>query len=1469
MPKINRIRIANVSWERRIILDELYDSYDGEDILLNLVNGGGKSVLVQMMLQPILPTRRIRKRKIDDYLSKTSAPTYIMVEWKLDNTARPFYLLTGIAMCSIGQSGEQASRTKYFTFINYYDEANAYDIRHIPLITHRDGEVTYLPYEAARSQLKQAKGDSFQLRCFAFDESDTYRTALRQYGILPEEWELIADINDKEGGVDELFAACKTSDSLMDRWILKTVAEELSQGNTELTELFLALMSSILDKEEKLREKELLESFAGETNAFIATIANLCGGLETAEKMAGELAGLHGYLEWRQRETEREKAALAAQETGQKEKLVTIQREEISEKYLRCEEDCRTRQIFWQQAQTAWDGAKRQREQARNERECLEAAHYATELRTARQTRQSLNEQLELLRTGHADEDLQRVAYTLWRLYDEAIQKYGEDLTALQRQVTEDAAALRQAEQREKELDVRLARDRQETGSLNERISSFSAYEEATLRELSLSLDRNLVGELPPTAIAQAKAELQKRRDAGQMEKARLNKMVDENRQRLAAQQGEQEALAQRREAAGIAVAQRQQALAAFATAEARRQEILARHGLPPARLYDHAYCQNALRQAGAARQHELEGAQRRLLTARETLRDCESGNLHTARRFGELLAQAGIMYDTGETYLRRLGPEEQDACLRANPMLPFCFLVVKDDLRRLPAPAGDEALNRVCPVMAFEDVAVPWHAAGRTVDIPPALRLACLYNGQSLRAETDYAALLRQEIERQTAVAKHLREQRAQIEADLRALQDDFPYTAESRRELDRAKTDAERAYRDILRRMDELKAAIDQTIHEAAALAASQRANETEIEKAQRHDQRFAEFLTRDAQYVAALRRRRELADEIASIDAELTENRKLCRELTSRLAENKGESARLQRDRDDLTKRRAALGSPSPAEPLRGSLPVLEERYRDIISQRNKNEQLLLARIGDAAKAATAAEKSLRRYAHLPPADYEGLPFSDEALARASERERAANEAAVTAQNRQAEAQGVYTAAQARLEDARKDLAAAGLAKPLPPEQIFRDYARRRQEIKESLARLAEEQAECGKTLQELDKRAHRILQYVTPGEIPSLAAPLQGAWDDIDIPELGNAYREACKANEKAQQALWYNLQALRGKYADKHPILSQYLRNIPLEETAATYDAYYFVYERMTDQSARLQDTITVLAADLAHLETDKKNIVRHALIQGRNLYEGLRKLSNGSFVKIWLNSPPRQTLKIGVPDTLDGGEEERMTSYVETCIATLRAEKTAGTLTEETLRKKVGHLFADRELLCQVLNTAHIPVSLYKVDQIPANSGLRSWEDVLVENSGGEFFVSCFVLVSALMSYRRDSIMGKSGVTDTTRVFLIDNPFGKTSSKHLLEAMLQVAKKFKTQMICLSDLSQSSITNRFALIYQLSVRQALYSRNSYLRTDEVRRNGDVHQNERLEHVVLNTPPGQMDLFQEQPLRSAAATATTP
>ena len=70
---------------------------DGENTMLNLRNGGGKSVLVQMIMAPFV-NRRYRSTKdrpFESYFT-SQTPTFILVEWKLDDGAG--YLLTGMVV---------------------------------------------------------------------------------------------------------------------------------------------------------------------------------------------------------------------------------------------------------------------------------------------------------------------------------------------------------------------------------------------------------------------------------------------------------------------------------------------------------------------------------------------------------------------------------------------------------------------------------------------------------------------------------------------------------------------------------------------------------------------------------------------------------------------------------------------------------------------------------------------------------------------------------------------------------------------------------------------------------------------------------------------------------------------------------------------------------------------------------------------------------------------------------------------------------------------------------------------------------------------------------------------------------------------------------------------------------------------------------------------------------------------------
>ena len=98
MPVINRVRFVNVTYDNRNIKDCIFDMYGGCDALMNLSNGGGKSVMVQLMFQPVIPGASIGDRNIFSYLPKNDTPIHIIIEWVLDNTEPKQYSLTGICM---------------------------------------------------------------------------------------------------------------------------------------------------------------------------------------------------------------------------------------------------------------------------------------------------------------------------------------------------------------------------------------------------------------------------------------------------------------------------------------------------------------------------------------------------------------------------------------------------------------------------------------------------------------------------------------------------------------------------------------------------------------------------------------------------------------------------------------------------------------------------------------------------------------------------------------------------------------------------------------------------------------------------------------------------------------------------------------------------------------------------------------------------------------------------------------------------------------------------------------------------------------------------------------------------------------------------------------------------------------------------------------------------------------------------
>ena len=137
-----------------------------------------------------------------------------------------------------------------------------------------------------------------------------------------------------------------------------------------------------------------------------------------------------------------------------------------------------------------------------------------------------------------------------------------------------------------------------------------------------------------------------------------------------------------------------------------------------------------------------------------------------------------------------------------------------------------------------------------------------------------------------------------------------------------------------------------------------------------------------------------------------------------------------------------------------------------------------------------------------------------------------------------------------------------------------------------------------------------------------------------------------------------------------------------------------------------------------------------------------------------------------------------------------------------------------------------VVGIANVSIQIYKIEKqrvYPIN-----WADA-AKNSGGEGFLSTFVILSSLLYYIRRDENDLFADKNEGKVLLMDNPFAQTNAEHLLKPLMDIAKKNNTQLICLSGLGGESIYGRFDNIYVLNlVESKLNGNRQYLNIEHKR-----------------------------------------
>lgn len=1450
MPKMNRIRIANIQYDKKVIKDMLINCYSGENVLLNLANGGGKSVLVQLLQQPILPESKIHNREVYSYLSPDQ-PSYILIEWKLDNSPNN-YLLTGIVMNRLF-SNEDMNKCKYFTFINQYNTSNEFDIKNIPFIQKQQNAIIYKSYESALDMLNKSKSTS-NLITYNRNEQSDYRNQLSEYGIFANEWKILAKMNENEGGVDELFKDCKTSDSLINKWILKTISDSNEEESKELKEMFSRLMEEIIEQEDNIKQKEILEEFKVKMQEYEKKLKELLEQLEQEQQVEIDINTIYLKLQNLSNENQGKIEQIEQKMLQNKKEREQITYEEISEEYYKTQSDYEAIKEQKEIKQEQLEGQKQKLADAIFQYRLQKIAHINEKEKSAIAKLGAL----ELSRTNlenqnNKDDQLIKIEYNLQEEYQKRINEIENNLKQIENKNKDIKQDIKSWKEKTDINQKDIAENSTKIGILQEKISQFELQEKDIFKKMNITITRNLLNELEEKEVKKQQEGLEKhiqkikeeieeyqtqiKNAIRQIEE--LNKQEDENSKKL--------------EELSKTYTEKTINYQEYQKQENEIKEILNFHRIKE-NIFQKQLYYMIINEKQLEYKLKVEELVSQIDRTKETITDLEQGALHNSREIRKVLHNAHIEYITGEDYLKGQEEKYQKELLEKNPLLPYCYIVTQEDLEEIKKLDIKEETNKLAPIITYQNIGKTMQKEKQMIQIEQVYFLS-LYHKECFSTNANqYQEKLKNQLE-------NLRKRKEESEKELQRITkhiniiEQFNYEEKDKIEMEQELVHLEREIQikkeENINNKEQKKKLEQDNINRRTEIEEKQQTL-NEKEKTQSD---FLQYLEDDIRYCEN-RKQKENNEKEIELKKQENENIKNKIEIAQKQErENIANKNELVNRLETTRNKQIKIPKREKQETLNISLEELEAQYEQLSIKYQQDKKQIDEQIEFWSKNKKDLEKEKQKdYKDIKLEDYALIVYSEEKEDIAKEQKEEEEKQLEYKREEANKINNQCTRTETQFQAICDNLKRIGKTEPITASQIKGNYKLRISNIEKEEQEGKKKQSEYIEENKKIQKQINEIERKIDIKPMPEkLGEP---KIEKENLQELISKYTMLKQRNQTEKENIYKLHLEISNNYKEKHRIISSFLGNISIQNTEKeNFDTYYYIYEKMIDCLDKLTEYIGILNLSLQNIEQDKKNILQHAIKQGNMLYQEMKKISESSRIK----SGDRyiQILKIDIPQELKDYVEQRIENHIKQCIQELREECRQSDNIKKTIENKVAIYLSDRQLLNLTLDVETIKVKLYKFDIENKNSGLRQWEDVIVGNSGGQKFIACFALISALIEYTRRKEIESKGEDEkvaSSKVFVLDNPFGKTSSKHLLQPMIDISKKFNIQMICLSDLSQSSITDKFTLIYQLSLRSSKYTNNSFLNIEDFRVNGDVSIDTSLEQVFLRSNLEQISLF---------------
>ena len=1421
MSKINKVRFVNLNYNNNSMkIDDETFFLDCENTMFNLRNGGGKSVLVQMMISPFVHKRyrSFKDRPFESYFTK-STPTYILVEWKLDNGGG--YVLTGIMVRKRETVSDEDSKEKLdiISFVSEYTNPCECDIDNIKIVD-KDGDRKSVKSYANSKKLFEAlkKNESYKFSYYDMTNSAStkmYFDRLLSYKINYKEWEnVIKKINLKESGLSELFSTAKNVEGLMKEWFLPAIENKLNKDEDRIKnfrEIISGYIMQYKENKHNIDKKAKVELFNNlsaelheECNKYINTINN-------RENLENKMANSIDYLKHTLFAYETDKCNLENALNDLNESLKDLEYEEKSLSIYKLEDKKSDLHNKVDEKMRMLASNESQRDDFRKKLNIFTCAKLYKEYKEKSEELQNYENKLKVLSSENKDfapriNDLGFTIKTiLSKELSEADSSHKQSIS-LKKSLNDDNLKIDSSIEENNNTINEMSK---QLGELKTAVIYFDKEEDNFNKKYDEKILRNIEGYFNERDILLIDKKINDYGRKLDSDRKTLNERIYNFKDSLKSLTSEKDSLVNKNAQIEKDIEYKEDILKTYDEDIRKRKEIIKYVDLDESYVFD----TNKIRELFYRKIESLRDDEKKLLIVyekkNEEVMKLESGRvLELPKDVERELKKRDIDILFGMDWIKNnnYSEEENKKFIKNNPFIPYSLIMDDDDIKMLKENPISCYTSSPISIVKRENLIKDTDNDESSILSMGSVDFIISFNSRLLNEEE----LLK--------IIDNKKNELSKINNDIEAKKESIRFYESKKNIVEKSDVTLEK-YNNLKDTIESLKGELENTkssLIKCEKYIQNTTADIDTAEKDIKHiDKEIDLNKNKRESYdslIVSYNKYKENKDKLQKVKEIIVSCENAVRELRKKKTDNElslsecEEKILFYRDKiKEINNNISVYNMYNSGNLIEKDSEDLIAEFKALTKKISESENDLKEKIELCNKKYKEIESELieksKKY-NLIDSEYMAVSY-DVYKENEAEDNLEKTENAIRKLNDEAGSlKGELKFIENTLLKDYKDLKDIfGCDKPKDRSLIFnKNYKEEKAEIEIKIKENKDEFSKVNAGISKIENSLSSVSEY---GNVP-IKEKIEVSINIDDLDEvLGKMKRDISKLksdegkNENSLQRAVYKIQS-NDEFKDE-----SFFKE-PIETLLSLVSKPHEFNDQLNMINESYDKLMEKLSCDINLIEEEQNNILGNLLDYIEIIHDNISKIDSNSSINI--KGRRIKMLNMIVPDWSENEDlyKVKLKNYIEQlrnqCIITLE--------NNESIEEIISNTINTSKLYDEVVSLSSINIKLYKIEEDKQRQ--ISWNEVS-SNSGGEGFLSAFVILSSLLSYMRKDENDIFSRKEEGKVLIMDNPFAQTNAAHLLKPLMDVAKKSNTQLICLTGLGGDSIYNRFDNIYVLKL----------------------------------------------------------